>query len=83
MSDTLHHLRFSLFQCAEDFPDDVAGGACRILAEFLFLLGDHQVEAVERFFGDIVFDRGFILADQAERGALSGEGIVLLCETDG
>src|SRR5262245_43860837 len=67
---------------AEYLSDDVARCPDRIFAERLFLLADHEVEAVERLLRDVALDGGLVLADQAELGALPGERVVLVSQPD-
>src|SRR3970040_1075492 len=67
---------------AEHALDDVARRAERIPAECFLLLADHEVESVERLLRDVALDGGLILLDEAEGGALPGEGVVLLGEPD-
>src|SRR5258706_9738242 len=50
-------------QCAEHLADDGAAGADRVLADFLLLLGHHQVEAVERLLRHVLVEVGVGLVD--------------------
>lgn len=72
----------ALFQRTKYLLQNRAAGADRILADFLFLLANHQKQAVQRLAGDVLLDVRIFFFDQPETGSLARKFVVLSSQTD-
>src|SRR5690348_1873591 len=67
---------------AEHLLQDRAAGADRVLADLLFLVADHQVQAVQRLARDVLVDARVLLPEQADAGGLARDAVVLRRQPD-